>query len=170
MTPDVVAVDLGQDAPGLEASVYRLVTRADVGLLPLVGDGVTGVVGAFNLVGGANVAVVGFDALAGLEEVTQDLVEDLDVVEGAGGVGALYPNEVPPEDTHPDLVSEGRLPRVLVGREGVPPDRSPRLRDPEVRPVDGHEAVVAHVPLLSSLKVDLRWRRVQGEERGAGVS
>jgi hypothetical protein len=67
---DVVVVDLGQDAPGLEASVYRLVTRADAGLLPLVGDGVAGVVGAFYLVGGADVAVVGFDALAGLKEVT----------------------------------------------------------------------------------------------------
>jgi hypothetical protein len=74
VTPDVLAVDLGQDAPGLEAAFYRLVTRADTGLLPLVGDGVIGVVGAFNLVGGADVAVVGFNALAGLEEVTQDLV------------------------------------------------------------------------------------------------
>ncbi len=70
MMGDVVAVDLGQDAPGLEASVYGLVKRADAGLLLLIGDGVAGIVGAFYLVGGANVAVVGFDALAGLEEVT----------------------------------------------------------------------------------------------------
>ncbi len=70
MTGDVVAVDLGQDAPGLEASVYCLVTRAEEGLLPLIGGGVAGVVRAFYLVGGANIAVVGFDALAGLEEVT----------------------------------------------------------------------------------------------------
>jgi hypothetical protein len=46
------------------------VTRAAAGLLPLVGDGVARVVGAFYLVGGADVAVVSFDALAGLEEVT----------------------------------------------------------------------------------------------------
>ncbi len=64
VTGDVVAVDLGQDAPGLEASVYHLVTRADAGLLPLVCNGVTGVVD------GADVAVVGFDELARLEEVT----------------------------------------------------------------------------------------------------
>ncbi len=83
---------------------------------------------------------------------------DLDVLEGAGGVGTLYPNKVPAQNAHPDLVSEGRLPRVLVGREGVPPDRSPRLLNPKIGPVNGHEAVVAHVPLLSSLEVDLLWR------------
>jgi hypothetical protein len=66
---DEVAVDLRQDAPALETSVYRLVTRADAGLLPLVGDGVAGVVGAFYRVGGTDVAIVGFDALDGLEEV-----------------------------------------------------------------------------------------------------
>jgi len=135
VTGDVVAVDLGQDAPGLEASVYCLVMRADAGLLPLVGDGVAGVVGALNLVGGADVAIVGFDALAGLEPVAQDLIKDLDVIEGTGGVGALYPNEVPAQNTHPDLVSEGGLPPVLVGGEGVPPGCSPRLRDPKIGPI-----------------------------------
>jgi hypothetical protein len=42
VTGDVMAADLGQDAPGLEASVYCLVTRVDTGLLLLVGDGVAG--------------------------------------------------------------------------------------------------------------------------------
>ena len=107
VTPDVVAVDLGQDAPGLEASVYRLVTRTDAGLHPLVGGRIAGVVGALDLVGAADVAIVGFDALAGLKPVTQDLVEDLDVIEGAGGVGALYPHEVPAQNADSDLVSEG---------------------------------------------------------------
>jgi hypothetical protein len=81
---DVMAVDLGQDAPGHEASVYLLVMRTDVGLLPLVGDGVARVVGAFYLVSGA-VAVAGFNALAVLEEVTQDLVKDLDIIGAPAG-------------------------------------------------------------------------------------
>ena len=122
VTPDVVVIDTGQNDPGLEASIYCLVTRVDAGLLPLVGDGVAGVVGALDLVGGADVAVVGFNALAGLEEVTQDLVKDLDVIEGAGGVGALNPNEVTTQNTYPDLVSEGGPPPVFVGCEGIPPD------------------------------------------------
>ncbi len=49
--------------------------------------------------------------------MTQDLVKDLDVVKGAGRVGALYA-----QNAHPDLVAQGRLPCILVGREGVPPD------------------------------------------------
>ena len=100
--------------------------------------------------------------------MTQDLVKDRDLVEGASGVGALYPNKVPAQNTHPDLVSKGRLPRVLVGGNGVPPDRSPRLRDPKIGSVDGHEAVVANVPLLSSLEVDLQWRREGGRKGGRG--
>jgi hypothetical protein len=32
-----------------------------------------------------------------------------------------------------------------VGTKWVPPHRGPLLLDAEVRPVDGHEAVVAHV-------------------------
>ncbi len=97
-----MTVDLGQDAPGLEAAVYCLVTRVHAGLLPLVDGGVAGVVGALDLVGSSDVAVIDFNVLARLKEATQDLVKDLDVVKGAGGVGALYPNEVLPEDTHPD--------------------------------------------------------------------
>ena len=75
----------------------------------------------------------------------------------------MYPNEVPAQNAHPDLVSEGRLPRVLVGCEGVPPDRSPRLRDPKVHSIDGHEAVVAEKSSCSG-------GEYAGEERGAGVS
>ena len=88
----------------------------------------------------------------------------IDVVEGAGRVGALYPNKVPAQNAHLDLVSEGDLPHVLVGREGVPPDR----RDPKVRPVDGHEAIVAHVSFFSSIEVDLRWWREVGRKGGWG--
>jgi hypothetical protein len=107
VTSDVVAIDLGQDAPGLEASVYRLVTRTDAGLHPLVGGRIAGVVGALHLVDAADVAIVGFDALARIEPVAQDLVKDLDVIERSCGVRALYPHEVPAQNAHPDLVSEG---------------------------------------------------------------
>ena len=52
-----------------------------------------------------------------------------------------------------------------MGREGIAGDRSPGLGDLEVRPVDGHKAVIAYVPLLPSLEVDLcrgRQRRRRG--------
>jgi hypothetical protein len=111
---------------------------------------------------------VGFDALAGLEEVAQDLVEDLDVIKGTGGVRALYPHEIPAQNADSDLVSERGLPQVFVAGEGIPSDRSPSLQDPEVCPVDGHDAVVAHVPLLSLLEVVLRWRREGGRKGGRG--
>ena len=64
VTSDVIAIDLRQDAPALEASVYCLMTRTDTGLHPLVGRMIAGVVGALHLVGAANVAIVGFDACA----------------------------------------------------------------------------------------------------------
>ena len=135
-------------------------TRTDTGLHPLVGRMIAGVVGALDLVGAADVAIVGFDALAGLEPVAQDLVEDLDVRPVAGGVGALDPHQVPPQDRDAQLVSQGGLPGVLVGPEWVSLNRQSLLGDTEVRPIDCHETVVADVPFFSTFEVDL-WRRRQ---------
>ncbi len=66
----------------------------------------------------------------------EDRVEDLDVRRRAGGVRTIDPHEVLPKNTHPNLVSEGGLPRVLVGREGVPCGRGPHLWHPKVCHID----------------------------------
>ena len=59
----------------------------------------------------------------------------------------------------PRLVAQGGLPRVLVGREGVPLRRGSLLGDAEVRAIDCHRAVVEHVVRAQpALKFDLRLR------------
>jgi len=111
MARQVMAVGVLEDLPHLEMSVDPLVAVPCAGLHSLVGDRVARVVWALDLVGGPDVlAVVGLDALALLEEVAEDLVKDLDVRPPTGGVRSIDPHEVTPEDTHPDLVSEGGLP------------------------------------------------------------
>jgi hypothetical protein len=79
--PDDVAVYFLEDPPGFKPPADYLVARSDAGLHLLVLDWVARVVRALDLVGGANVAVVGLNALAPLEEVPKDLVENLDVGE-----------------------------------------------------------------------------------------
>ncbi len=54
-------------ASGLEVPIYILETRMHVGLQSLVGNGVVGVLGALDLVGGGDVVIIGFDVLARLE-------------------------------------------------------------------------------------------------------
>jgi len=105
-----VAVGVLEDLPRLEMSVDCLVAVSCAGLHSLVGDGAARVVWALDRVGGTDEAVVGLDVLALLEEVAEDLVKDLDVRPRTGGVLSIHLHEVTPEDTHPDLVSEGGLP------------------------------------------------------------
>ena len=139
---DVVAVRILQYLPRLESPVDCLVARSHTGLLPLIFDRVAGIERTLDLVRCTDVSIVGLDALAGLEEVAEDLVEDLDVRPCTCGVWTIDPNEIPPENTYPDLIPQGRLPRILVGGEGVPFCRHPCLGDAKVRSVDGHETIV----------------------------
>ncbi len=69
--------------------------RSDTGLHPLVLDGVARVVRALDLVCSADLAIVGLNSLAQLEEVTKDLVENLDVSKLSGRIGTLDPHQVP---------------------------------------------------------------------------
>jgi hypothetical protein len=110
-----------------------------------VGSHHTWVARALDLVGGTDVAGVGLDALALLEEVAEDLVENGNIIKASGWVRTLDPCQVPPYNTYPNLVAEGGLPRVFVGGEPVPRLCLSCLRDPEIGPIDGHQAVVAHV-------------------------
>jgi len=85
------------------------------GLHPLIFHRVARIVRALDLVGGTNVAVVGLDALALLEEI----------IKASGWVGTLDPYQVPPYNTYPILVAEDGLPRVLVQAKAFPVFASP---------------------------------------------
>ena len=61
VVPNVVAVGVLEDLPCLEASVDSLMVRSHTGLLWLILDGVTWVVGTLDLVGCTNVPIVGLD-------------------------------------------------------------------------------------------------------------
>ena len=120
VAPDVVAVGVFEDLPCLEASVDSLVARSHTGLLWLVLDGVTWVVRTLDLVGCTNVSVVSLDALTWFEELAEDPVADLNIRPQTSWVWTVDPYQLPPENTHPDLVPEGGFSRILVGGEGVP--------------------------------------------------
>ena len=158
MPSDVVAVRLLEYPPRLEAPVDCLVTIPCAGLHPLVFCWVAGIVRALDLVGGANISVVSLDPLTRLEEVAEDLVKNSNIIKASGWVGTLDPYQVAPYNTYPDLVAEGRLPCLLVGGEPVPRFCLSCLWDPEIGPVDGHQAVVAYVVYFSIFKIDLRLR------------
>ncbi len=62
-----------------------------------------------------------------------------------GRVWTLDPYQIPCKDVDPQLVTQGGLPRVLVGRKGIPLCHDSLLGDAEVRAIHGHCAVVEHV-------------------------
>ena len=64
------------------------------------------------------------------------LVENFNVVILTGRVRPLNPHQVPREDVDPQLVAQGGLPRVLVGREGIPLCRGSLLGGAEVGSAD----------------------------------
>ena len=59
-------------------------------------------------------------------------------------VWTLDPYMVPREDVDPQLVTQSGLPRVPVGRKGVPLWCDSLLEDAGVRAINGHHAVVDH--------------------------
>ena len=167
MPSDVVAVRLLEYPPHLEVPVDCLVVIPCVGLHPLVFRWVARIVRALDLVGGANISVVSLDPLTRLEEVTQHFVIYFNVGILTGRVRPLDPHQVPREDVHPQLVAQGGLPRVLVGREGVPLRRGSLLGDAEVRAVNRHRAVIEHVVCAQpAFEDNLRLRGVW--QRGGG--
>jgi hypothetical protein len=135
---DVVAEDLGEYSPVLQAPVKRLVMRPDAALHLEVLNGVDVVLGALNLVRVPAVAVVGLDALVWLKEVRQTGGEDLDVGPRPGGVRDLDPHQVAHQNVNAQLVAKGGLPRILVGPQRVALLCSPLLGDTEVRPIHRH--------------------------------
>ncbi len=142
---DVVAEDLGENPPGLQLPIQRLVTRPHPPLHRPILRRIRIVPGALYFVGVAAVALVSLYPLARLEEVTQNFVKNFNVSMITGRVWTLDPCQVPREDVHTQLVAQGGLPRVLVGCKGVPLLHDSLLRDAEVHFIDCHGAVVAHI-------------------------
>ena len=88
MHGDAVSVHLLKDAPILEVAVEGFMVRPSRQLHPQILGGVAVFVWTFHLVRTANVAVVGLDALAQLEEVGEYAVKDLDFHPSASRVGS----------------------------------------------------------------------------------
>jgi hypothetical protein len=110
--------------------------------------------------------------LARLEEATQNLVYHFHVGILTSRVWPLNSNQVPCEDVHPQLVPQGGLPRILVGRKGIPLLRDSILGDAKVRPISTYGAVIAHIvraqpALKDNLRLRGRWR--QGCEEVIGM-
>ena len=165
MQLDAVAEDLGEDPPGLEPPIERLMARSCPPRHRPTLCRVARVRRAHDFVGMPRVPLVRLDPLARVEKIAEDLVKYSNVGKLTRGVWALDSYQVPPKDTNPQLVAEGGLPRVLVGPEGVSRRRGSLLGDTEVRPVDCHKTVVEDVPLFSTFELDL-WRRRR--RRGGG--
>ncbi len=138
VAPDVVAEDLGEYSPVLQAPVKHLVMCPDAALNFEVLDGVEVVLGALDLVRVPTVAVVGLEAFVWLEEVRQTGGEDLDVRPRPGRVRALDPHQVAHQNVNAQLIAKGGLPCILVGPEWVALLCSHLLGDTEVSPVHQH--------------------------------
>ena len=112
--------------------------------------------------------LIGLDLRARLKKITENLVQYFNVGILTGRVRPLDPYQVPCEDVHPQLVAQGGLPCVLVGREGVLLCCGSLLGDAEVGSIDCHPAVIEHVVHTKSALEDnlcLRgWQRGEGED------
>ncbi len=156
---DVVAEDLGENPPGLQPPIQRLVMCPHPPLHSPILRWIHVVPRTFDFVGVAAVALVGLYPLTRLEEITQNLVENINVGILTGRVGTLDPHQDPRQDVDAQLVAQGGLPRILVGTKGIPLLRDSLLGDAEVSAVHTHQAVVAHiVGAQPALEEDLRLR------------
>jgi hypothetical protein len=142
---DAVAEDLGENPPGLQPPVHRLMMCPHPPLHCPILCRICIVPGALYFVGVAAVALVGLYPLTRLKEVMQNFVKNFNVGILTGRVWTLDPYQVPCKDVHTQLVAQGGLPHVLVGREGIPLLHDSLLRDGEVRSINCHGAVVAHI-------------------------
>jgi hypothetical protein len=138
VAPDVMAEDLGEYSPVLQAPVKHLVMHSDAALHLEVLNGVDIILGALDLVRVPMVAVISLDAFVWLKEVRQTGGEDLDVGPHPGGVRALDSHQVAHQNVNAQLVVNGGLPRILVGSERAALLCSPLLGDTEVHPIHRH--------------------------------
>ncbi len=97
--------------------------------------------------------------------MTQYFVKYLDISVLTHGVGTLDPHQVPPQDTHAQLVAEGGFPHIFVGCKCVPFCCRHLLGDTEVSPINCHETVIEDIPPFLTVKANMRLRG----RGGAGV-
>ncbi len=105
MYGNVMAVHPLEDAPVLELAIKCLVPRPGCQLHAKILNRIAAVVGTLDLVQEADVATVGFDALARLKEVGQDVIEEFDIRPGTSGVWPPNPHQIPGEDVYAKLIS-----------------------------------------------------------------
>ncbi len=161
MHRDVVAEDLGENPPGLQPPIQRLVMWPHPPLHSPILCRIRVVPRTFDFVGVATVALVSLYPLARLEEITQNLPENFNVIILKGRVGTLDPHQIPCQDVDAQLIAQGGLPCILVGTKGIPLLCNSLLGDAEVSAIHSHQAVVAHiVGAQPALKDDL-WLRGQ---------
>ncbi len=92
------------------------------------------ILGTLDFVGVSAVPFVGLNLLARVQKMMQHFFEYVDIREHTHGVGTLDPHQVPPRDTHAQLVVEGRFPRIFVGCKCIPFYCHPLWGDTEVSP------------------------------------
>ncbi len=106
------------------------------------------ILGTLNFVGVSNVPFVGLDLLPWVQKMMQDFVKYFYISVLTRWVETLDPHQVPPQDTHAQLVADGRFPSILVGCKSIPFCCCPLLGDTEVSPIDCHETVIEDIPLF----------------------
>jgi hypothetical protein len=75
---------------------------------------ITHILGRLDFVGVSNVPLVCLNSLPWVQKMMQNFVEYFDIHELTRGVGTLDPHQVPPQDTHAQLVVEGGFPCIFV--------------------------------------------------------
>ncbi len=85
-------------------------------------------------------------------------------VQALVGYRPLIPTTSPLSILTPISYRRADFPAYLWDEKAFPVIADPRLRDPKVSPVDGHQAVITDIAFLAPFKVNLQCR----EERGGG--
>ncbi len=121
-------VGILEDAPGFKPCIYRLVSRSNTRLHPLIGDRVAWVIRALDLVDGVHVAVVGLDALARVEEAPEDLIKILMSVHFPAGYGPWIHTRSPPKMLTPISYWSADFPAYLCDANAFPRIKAPICR------------------------------------------
>ncbi len=106
------------------------------------------ILGTLDFVRVSDVPVVGLDLLPRVQKMMQYFVENFNINELNHGVWTLDPHQVTPQDSHAQLVADGRFPRIPVVHECIPFCCHPLLGDMEVSPMNYHETGVEDIPLF----------------------
>jgi hypothetical protein len=117
---NVMPVDLGEDPPIFKPPILHLMTRPHPPLhCPLLRRSVH-ILWTLDIVGVSDVPLVNLDSLPWVQEMMQFFVEYFDICVLTHGVRTLDPHQVPPQDTHAQLIAEGGFPCILRDANAFP--------------------------------------------------